>query len=150
MQGFLLIIQNSFVVRDDLLLVCRTAMTAVKAIPANINMDSNVIFDHAIPVSFNEINPLNALLEYVIGKKLLMARKFSGSISIGRAEPVVDSCITKNATAMKRPIFPANATRKNIIARNERLAMMENKTSKKPFIALNLMKNSANTLMITA
>ena len=43
------------------------------------------------PVSPKEIIDLNPALEYVNGRNLLNACKFSGNIGIGKFDPVVDS-----------------------------------------------------------
>src|SRR5699024_6549051 len=68
-------------------------------------------------------------IECVNGKNTLKLRKPSGSISTGKAEPVVDNCNTANVKAIKRPTFPARATKNKMIIKNVRLTQMVNKTN---------------------
>lgn len=77
-------------------------------------MNNIPILENAELVLPNEINALNPAMEYVNGKNSLSARKFSGSISIGKLAPVVESCKITNANAMNRPMFPNDAKNKTI------------------------------------
>ena len=90
-------------------------------------MDNTKTFANKKLVSPKEMMDLNPAFEYVKGKKRLSACKFSGNIGIGRLEPVVDNCNTKNARAINLPTFPPTVTKKNTIIINVILVKTENK-----------------------
>lgn len=87
---------------------------------------------------------LKPAFEYVKGKNLLNDCRFSGNIGIGRFEPVVDICKTKNAIATKRPTLPPTTTKKNIIAINVKLVKTENKINVTILSTCSCKNNKAN------
>src|SRR5699024_12254120 len=72
------------------------------------------------------------------GNNTLKIRNPTSNIWIGKTEPVVDNCKTANINAIKRPIFPAKATKNKTIIKNVKLTKIENEINCKLLCTSNL------------
>lgn len=89
-------------------------------------MSNTYAFEASNAVSPRVMTALKPAFEYVSGKNLLTACKFSGNIGIGKFDPVIDSCNTINANATKRPILLPTAIKKKIMDMNVKLTKIAN------------------------
>ena len=89
-------------------------------------MSNTYAFEASNAVSPNVMTALKPAFEYVNGKNLLTACKFSGNIGIGKFDPVIDSCNTINANTTKRSILLPTAIRKKIMDMNVKLTKIAN------------------------